>query len=162
MELTANIKEGVKAGFSGLGSLDLSSRAIPGYSEQSRCANITRFATVTLVSLVSLSALALGLAAIACCGTLISIMSGAAVIAFALLGLAFAVIVLKRMFESRKLEKEPSPDQPIKKTPEAPKKEAAETSGSGDEKGKRIWPFPVFPGTNDVQSDGETAIANAL
>lgn len=128
MELTSGITDEIKKGWEGLGSLDLSSQAIPRFSEQTRCSNITRLCTTVLISLVSLSALALGVIAITC-GTLISLMSGAAVIAFALLGLAFAAIVLKRMFEAKKEEK-PSEAPSSGGTPVTPQ-DIFETPSSG-------------------------------
>lgn len=148
MELTSGITDEIKKGWEGLGSLDLSSQAIPRFSEQTRCSNITRLCTTVLISLVSLSALALGAIAITSCGTLISLMSGAAVIAFALLGLAFAAIVLKRMFEAKKEEK-PSEAPSSGGTPVTPQDIFETPSSSG---------APVIPQDPiRVPADGESA-----
>lgn len=94
----------VKTALGGLGKLDVSSQAIPGFGQQPKCASITRLVISIAVALISLSALVLGI--VGCVSlTVCGLICGVSVVLLALCSLSWAVIILKRLCEStRKVE----------------------------------------------------------
>ncbi|EPP37332.1 hypothetical protein BOKEGFJH_00387 [Chlamydia avium] len=93
----------VKTALGGLGKLDVSSQAIPGFGQQPKCASITRLVISIAVALISLSALVLGI--VGCVSlTVCGLICGVSVVLLALCSLSWAVIILKRLCESREAE----------------------------------------------------------
>ncbi|WP_348662684.1 hypothetical protein [Chlamydia vaughanii] len=95
MSFVANVKEV----YGGLGRVDFSQEAIPGFSKHRVCSSVSKTVLAILVAVVAIAALIMG--CVACSTGGLAIITGLATIALAGIGLAWSIIVMKRLFEKR-------------------------------------------------------------
>ncbi|WP_375793510.1 hypothetical protein O1W69_05300 [Chlamydia sp. 12-01] len=91
--------ENMKEVFLGLGRVDLSEKVIPAFDKNKVCVSVSR---VVLASLVGLLAIATLITACVCCATGgVSLFCGLITIIFALVGVAWSILMFKRFFAER-------------------------------------------------------------
>ncbi|QVE49144.1 hypothetical protein SBV42_05225 [Chlamydia crocodili] len=96
MSCMANVKEVC----SGLGRVDFSKDAVPSFKKKEHlCASITRVVLCALVAIMAIASIIVGCICCAAGGT--SLYCGLLTIALSLLGVSWAAIVLRRMFDKK-------------------------------------------------------------
>lgn len=114
MTVVSNVKEV----YSGLGKVDFSASSIPAYNKEKACVSVSRTVLAALIGLVSLAAFVVG--CVSCVTSGLGFVTGIATIALAALGLAWAVVMMIRLFVKRAMkspEEGGKPSAPTTPTP---------------------------------------------